>query len=84
MSVKQCQREIDSAEFAEWVAFNNKSPFIIDRSEYMLATLCALTANINSKAKQYTRDDFLLQQSKKTQSSKMMEKQMEAIYGTHQ
>jgi hypothetical protein len=82
MSVSRCQKEFNSADFAELIAYNNLNPFMIDRSEYMLATLCALTANINSKAKQYTRDDFLLQQAKKVpQSSQMMEKQMEALYG---
>ena len=85
MSVSRCQKEVNSADFSELIAYNNISPFLIDRSEYMLATLCALTANVNSKVKKYTRDDFLLEQVKKpSQSPLIMEKQMAAIYGTHQ
>lgn len=80
MSVKQCQREIDSAEFSEWVAFNNVDNFMIDRAEYSVAILSAITASINSK-KSYTYEDFLLTPEKKVADPREWEKQMSKIYG---
>ena len=79
-SVKECQRDIDSAEFSEWIAFNNIYPFIIDRSEYSTAILTSLTANINSKNKTFSPDDFLLNQSKKEQSPEEMYNSIKAAF----
>jgi len=56
---------------------------MIDRSEYMIANLCALTANINSPKKSYKPEDFMIRGNQKKQSSASMEKTMEAIYGSN-
>jgi len=80
MSVKRCQKEVDSREFAEWIAYNNSEHFTIDRTEYMLAILCSLTANLHGKKTTY--DDFLLtQNTRKKQSPLVMEKTLEVLYG---
>jgi len=81
MSVQRAQSEISSAEFAEWVAFNRKYPFVIDRAEYAMAINSAILANTNSKNRSYSYDDFLLQPEKKIQDAKAMEKTLEALYG---
>ena len=84
MSVKQCQNEIDSAEFSEWIAFNHTELFTTNRVEYMLAQLSALTVNMQSKNKQFKAEDFLPQtKAKKQQTPEMMEKTIEALYGSH-
>lgn len=81
-SVKQWQQEVDSSEFAEWIAYNNRNPFMIDRVEYSIAILTALIANIHSKNKTFTFEDFLLKQREpKQQSALVMEKTLEALYG---
>ena len=82
-SVKQCQVEIDSAEYSEWIAFNSIYPFIIDRSEYAIATLCALTKNMNSK-KQYAPEDFLINHEKPRQTPEQIAKTLEQLYGCNQ
>ena len=81
MSVSRCQEEVSSSDFAELIALNNKEPFLIDRSEYMLATLCAITANIHSKNRRFTYKDFLLKNETKVQSPMQIQKTLEALYG---
>lgn len=46
MSVKQAQREIDSAEFSEWIAFNDIEPFGEERDDLRSAIVAATIANI--------------------------------------
>ena len=81
MSVSRCQQEVNSADFSELIAYNNISPFMIDRAEYMIANLCALTANIHAKKKTFKADDFLLQTKSKKQTPEQMEKTLGALYG---
>lgn len=85
MSVRQAQQQIDSAEFAEWVAFNNIHPFMVDRVEYAVAIQSALLANIHSKDKKFTYSDFLIQGKKapKRQSQDIIMKTLEGLYGRH-
>jgi len=82
-SVKECQQQIDSAEFSEWIAFNNIYPFIIDRAEYSTAVLASLTANIHSKNGNYTHEDFLLQKERKIQSGETIAATLGALYGSN-
>lgn len=81
MSVSRCQQEINSTDFAELIAYNNIRPFLIDRSEYSIAVLSSLIANIHSKERKFTYEDFLLQSETKIQDSKSIEKTLEALYG---
>ena len=61
MSVARAQTEIDSREFAEWVAFNSSDPFSINRTEAMLSIVAALIANQGRKqgAKILQPEDFI-------------------------
>ena len=61
MSVREAQLKIDSAEFAEWCAYSNIKPFYIDTTEYMLAVVASILANVHRKknAKSLKPDDFL-------------------------
>jgi hypothetical protein len=49
MSVRQAQAEIDSQEFAEWMAYDRVQPFGPERADMGPAQLCALFANVNRK-----------------------------------
>lgn len=46
MSVKAAQREIDSAEFTEWMASQQLDPFDSDMQMINTAHVCATMANI--------------------------------------
>ena len=78
--MKQCQREIDSAEFAEWIAYNKINPFMLDRSEYAIAILSAMTANIHSKNNKYTYKDFLLFNEKQKETPTAIFESIKAAY----
>ena len=45
MSVRQAQREIDSREFAEWIAFDRIQPIGPDRQDVLAGTIAATVAN---------------------------------------
>ena len=47
MSVRRAQQEIDSREFAEWLAFMELEPFGPARDDLRAGTLAALIANVN-------------------------------------
>lgn len=62
MSVSRCMREIDSAEFAEWMAFSMYEPFGPEREDQRAGMVAALIANVNrdssKKSDPYTVEDF--------------------------
>ncbi len=59
----ETQECINSREYAEWLAWHSIDPFTIDRTEIMLAQVCAVIMNVN-RAKPTSRiykiSDFLL------------------------
>ncbi len=63
MSVRQAQREIDSAEFAEWMAYYQIEPFGEMVADIRHGLACALLANVNRDRKAqptpYTPEDFI-------------------------
>lgn len=63
MSVRQAQKDIDSAEFAEWVAYHNLEPFSANRTDYILAVIASILANVHrgKGAKVYKPEDFIPQ-----------------------
>lgn len=63
MSVREAQEKIDSAEFSEWIAYAGVEPFLIHRTENMLAIVASVIANVNrgKKTKPFTPEDFLPQ-----------------------
>ncbi|VVD74406.1 MULTISPECIES: DUF4035 domain-containing protein [Pandoraea] len=63
MSVRQAQREIDSAEFAEWLAYANIENFGSPVEDLRTGAVVSMLANINRDRKQrpepYGLLDFL-------------------------
>lgn len=49
MSVRRCQQEVDSAEFAEWIAYYDLEPFGYDRHDVGHAIVASTIANVFSK-----------------------------------
>ncbi len=81
MSVNQAQDCIDSAEYSEWIAFNNIDPFTIDRSEQMLAVVCSILANTHRKRnKPYGPDDFLPKYRQKPVNSQDIESKLKVLF----
>ncbi len=80
MSVSRCQQEINSQEFSELIAYNNIKPFLIDRAEYSIAVLSSLMANIHSKNKEFSPEDFLLDQEPKKQDPEAIFNSIKAAY----
>lgn len=62
MSVKRAQREIDSAEFSEWMAYSVWEPFGPEREDQRAGMVAALIANVNRDPKHrpqpYDVEDF--------------------------
>lgn len=62
MSVKRAQREIDSQEFAEWMAYSVHEPFGPEREDQRAGMIAALIANVNRDTKKrsepYDVEDF--------------------------
>jgi len=58
MSVRQAQREITSAEFSEWLAYNQVQPWGPERQDWRFAQMCAILANCFDE-KDHEIDEFL-------------------------
>lgn len=62
MSVKRCMREVDSPEFAEWMAYSTHEPFGPEREDQRAGMIAALIANVNRDTKKrsepYDVEDF--------------------------
>ena len=83
MSVSEAQSRIDSAEFAEWIAYNNTDPFTVNRIENMLGVVAAILVNTNMKrgGRMYDAKDFIPKYSKqKKQNGRDLETKMRAIF----
>ncbi|MDR5881122.1 DUF4035 domain-containing protein [Caballeronia sp. LZ032] len=61
MSVARAQREINSVEFADWMAFYNIEPFGERIADIRMGMLAATTANIHRdpKTKAFEPADFM-------------------------
>jgi len=83
MSVSRAQSEIDSAEFAEWIAYHSIDPFTIDKSEYLLAVIASILANVHRKkgSRTYKPGDFIPKYGKKqVDSAQNIETKLRAIF----
>jgi len=62
MSVKRAMREIDSREFAEWMAYSSLEPFGPEREDQRAGMVAALIANVNrdsaKRPEPYDVEDF--------------------------
>lgn len=47
MSLKRCQREVDSAEFVAWQAYSLLDPFGAERADWRAGMVAATIANVN-------------------------------------
>lgn len=54
MSVKRAMREIDSQEFAGWMAYSVHEPFGPEREDQRAGMIAALIANVNRDPKKRT------------------------------
>ena len=70
MSVRQAQREIDSREFAEWIAYDRIDPFGEERADWRVGQLTAMVANLFTKRGQAKAKatDFMYQDKPKRQT----------------
>lgn len=60
MSVAEAQARISSAEFAEWIAFNNLEPFGEERADLRAGIIASTVANVGSQGrKQFKPQDFM-------------------------
>lgn len=87
MSVKEAQLKIDSAEFAEWCAFSNIKPFYIDTTEYMLAVVASILANVHrdKKSRPFSPEDFMpsYDSKKEYDSPEEMELKLRGMFSGH-
>jgi hypothetical protein len=60
MSVREAQQRIDSAEFAEWIAYHRIEPFGELRSDYRSALLCDVICKMHGTKQKTKAEDFLL------------------------
>ncbi|AET90680.1 hypothetical protein BSFA1_10950 [Burkholderia sp. SFA1] len=51
MSVASCQAEVDSAEFAEWIAYHQIEPFGTQMEDLRAGVIAAATYNVNRDTK---------------------------------
>ena len=83
MSVKRAQREIDSAEFTEWMAYHNIEPFSLKVTDHVLASIATILANVHKRpgGKPFKPEDFLPQtQKRKIEDPKDMEIKLRAMF----
>jgi hypothetical protein len=68
MSVKRAQADIDSSEFAEWVAFNGLEPFGESRGDLRSAIVACTIANAHrgKRRRAFKVDDFMPKFKSKT------------------
>lgn len=61
MSVRRTQREVDSAEFAEWSAYDTIDPFGEQRADWRLAQLTSIVASLmrDKSQRAYKPADFM-------------------------
>jgi|SRR5688500_10845477 len=63
MSVKQCQQEVSSREFIEWMAYYRLEPFGELRSDLRNGITASVIANVNRdkkrKPKPFKAEDFM-------------------------
>lgn len=61
MSVARCMREVDSAEFSEWIAYYHLEPFGDERADLRAAIIAHTNASVmrGKKSKPYKLKDFM-------------------------
>lgn len=60
MSVRRAQQEIDSREFADWLAFSKIHPFGIEADDLRSAILSWLVFSVNTSGERRRVVDFML------------------------
>lgn len=82
MSVRRAQAEIDSAEYAEWMAFHAIEPFTHERAENMLCVIASILANVHSdKGRDFKPIDFKPEYGPKVrETSESLQTKLRAIF----
>lgn len=82
MTVAELLSKADSQELTEWMAYAAIEPFGSNMDHYMIASLMALTANLQTgkKGKKFEPSDFL-PRKKKPQSWEDMKAAMQQAFG---
>ena len=84
MSVRRAQSEIDSAEFAEWIAWHSIEPFTHERSENLLCVVAAILANVHrgKGVSSFEPNDFKPEYGKQKQrdTAETIEMKLRAIF----
>ena len=85
MSVAQAQREIDSREFAEWIAYSRISPIGDERQDAMLAqvALCVASAFSRKGANLKLRDYMLFREPEPPQTAEQALRVFDAFAKRH-
>jgi len=84
MSVRRAQAEIDSAEYAEWIAWHSMEPFTHERSENMLCVVASILANVHrgKGVSAFKPEDFKPKygESKKRDTAETIEMKLRAMF----
>jgi len=87
MSVRRCQSEIDSAEFSEWIAFDQLEPIGEERADLRMGIMASTMVNLKSAKANAKPIDFMpdFDGSKKRKPEKKtrqtVEEMQAALYG---
>jgi len=84
MSVREAQQRIDSAEFAEWIAYHRIDPFGEFRDDYRFAMLCDVICKMQGTKNKTKAEDFLLDFEPKEKKSQSVDEMKNALRRTLQ
>ena len=60
MSVAEAQQRISAREFAEWLAYYQRSPWGPERADYAAGLICSVVANVSGRLKKTMKpQDFM-------------------------
>jgi len=80
MSLVRAQQEISSAEFSQWIAYNNVEPFGESRADLRAGIISSVMANIHrgKGQKSFTADEFMPEFGER-EKPKMKSRQMQGL-----
>ena len=84
MPVRELQERMDSAEFAEWVAFYRTNPFGYERTDLNAAVVAMTIANTSrdKKTAAFKVDEFM-PEFDRPEPQRQTAEQMQSILGMH-
>lgn len=84
MSLKDCQRQIDSREFGEWMARERMEPRGRERGDIQAALIASVIANVNrgKRSRPFKIKDFVLRWQRRGGKQQSVN-DMRAIFKTY-